>query len=299
MAAGGGGSVSTSLYAREVARSELPELLTVLGEWCHIASGKRAKAKEEGLEDPFRNSITAIDGLRRSALTAQAPERAYGVLDKHLVAIDSTNQIRAISYVDIGDGEITWLCSHPCNIRHPLNEGEREQVKGAGTCLVQRMAQLVGDQKISVSAYPSAEPFYEKLGFEKELSFLEGFPVHVLSKEKVKCLACRRFSFTTEYVERPLTFPQRKIIVQGTGSGETGFAVRIFKRGVSIAKPSLCTRVAKERWEVVVPHGYYRYQIVEVALDGSDTVIAEDEKLDTDGEGFRILRKPLFLNKKH
>ncbi len=62
---------------------------------------------------------------------------------------------------------IDFIATHPRNVRSSLNETETTRVEGAGSALIQHLATELRDSGmgITLESYPSAIPFYEKLGF--------------------------------------------------------------------------------------------------------------------------------------
>ncbi len=86
--------------------------------------------------------------------------------------------------------KISFLATHPRNVRSPLNETERTRVEGAASALIRHLAaeQLGSGKDIYLEATWSSIPFYEKLGFERDPALRTSGNSMYLSAQKIELL---------------------------------------------------------------------------------------------------------------
>ncbi len=131
--------------------------------WSRIAFEKfiNEQGKSEGI---FADSTRVSNDIALSLINPEKEEREV------LICKDQENRIQGIAILRILEDQVylSFLATHPHNIRSSLNPGE-SQVAGAGTALLQKVverAKELGKNSIYLYNLPSAKQFYLKAGFQ-------------------------------------------------------------------------------------------------------------------------------------
>jgi hypothetical protein len=167
---------------RELTDIEIKNLIKVTKIWHSFAKNKgdefaKAKFQREILyENPFFHAyhinLDIKNFLKRKKINPNDPsQRVFACFVK--------NNIEAIAIAKKGNNEsspsylyITYLATHPKNIRSILNNEESNRVSGAASSIISYLIEVCNKEKIEtlrLFSVATAIEFYNKIGFKPEI----------------------------------------------------------------------------------------------------------------------------------
>lgn len=171
------GSHPPLFTTRIVSEEGIARVKVICALWERIAHDTWLRPIKGFLEIDVKNralaceSMELLHDIQQDITLVQTHEKNYSLY----IAVDTTKKVQAVALANLysEDTSIHMLASNPVNL--DIKSEEQFRVRGASTALVRHIAHdLLLERNdiglcLSVTAYPGAVPFYEKLGFTSEL----------------------------------------------------------------------------------------------------------------------------------
>lgn len=135
------------------------DILKIVENWHSIAS---AKCTDDPSTRVFQDSKSVCN------MVFDCIKESSGLTT--VLCIDSKARPQAIALFASESYEISWLLSHPNNIKHPINAAIADRVNGAASSIIDYLAKKAArsERPLKVSSFTTSVPFYQRLGFEFE-----------------------------------------------------------------------------------------------------------------------------------
>lgn len=171
--------IGSSLTTRFVPKEGWKKVEEAAAQWLETAK-KRSLAASQTLKTSLRPNTREIHKLESSETIIFAIYTCLSSLDFEecekwdsvLVCEDCDNKIQGIALFHIENNALAYLATHPDNIITSHRNLEIQAVKGVGSKIILELASIVlrSNEILHVKSTHNAQRFYEKLGFERDIS---------------------------------------------------------------------------------------------------------------------------------
>ncbi|MBY0528558.1 MAG: hypothetical protein K2P51_00005, partial [Rhabdochlamydiaceae bacterium] len=185
----------SELTVEKMPAKEWDRLVEVLDGWYFSSHLKYLSIhKELPLQSPldhdpggvFLSAHVICDLISRHLRNQENTENRLRSPRRVLVCRDRLRSVQAVALFNKKEHSLTYLVTHPDNIRHPINEHISTRAQGAGTQIILYLARLALKRNMPLWAIirDDSEPFYQKLHFDDDAAFGK----KILTVEKIKQL---------------------------------------------------------------------------------------------------------------
>jgi hypothetical protein len=157
-------------------REEWLNLSKIACDWQGSAKQKIEKRKETKTDSTqFRAAMNIADTITQEITSKLFPAPEEETSDETWDSIfvcyaREQKNIEGIALFSKKTGYLKAIISNPANLKHPLNDAS-QKISGVGTAIIRKLAGecVAINAPLTLNAYKTAIPFYQRLGFEEVL----------------------------------------------------------------------------------------------------------------------------------